>query len=114
MIQMKNMKRESQLERDLAAQIALYNLPAPMREHRFCDRGWRFDFAWPDRKLAAECEGGIWTRGRHTRGLGVEADCRKYNTAAIAGWTVLRFTSSMVRTWEAVRTIREFLGVKLQ
>jgi very-short-patch-repair endonuclease len=109
------MKHESQLERDLAAQIALYNLPLPVREYRFDPAWrWRFDFAWPERKFAVECEGGIWTGGRHSRGRGFESDCRKYNTAAIGGWTILRFTGGMVRSWEAVRTIREYLGVNLQ
>lgn len=68
-------------------------------EHRFdARRQWRFDFALPTLRVAIEVEGGQWTNGRHTRGLGFAADCAKYNAAAMAGWRVLRFTQSMVRT----------------
>lgn len=105
------MKRESQLERDLAAMIDLFHLPKPEREYRFdSKRKWRFDFAWPESKLAVECEGGIWIKGAHTRGAHYESDCRKYNSAAMQGWCVLRFTAGMIRSWEAIRAIQEKLG----
>ena len=54
-------------------------------------RKWRFDIAIPEIKLAAEWEGGIWIKGRHTRGQGYINDMEKYNAAAMAGWTVLRY-----------------------
>lgn len=99
--------KESQLERDFAALIKLYNLPEPEREYRFMDtRRFRFDFAWPAQKIAAECEGGAFIQGRHTRGAGFESDCRKYNSAIALGWRVLRFTRSMVRSFEAIRTLQ--------
>jgi len=60
-------------------------------------RRWRFDFAWPDWKLAVEIEGGVFAHGRHTRGKGYEADCEKYNAAAVLGWTVLRYTPDMLQ-----------------
>lgn len=105
--------KESQLERDFAALIKLYKLPKPQREYRFMDtRRFRFDFAWPSQKLAVECEGGVWTAGRHTRGAGFESDCRKYSLAALLGWKVLRFTSGMVRSFEAVHMLREAFGVE--
>src|SRR5687768_16750315 len=28
-------------------------------------RRWRFDFAWPELKVAVECDGGTFTGGRH-------------------------------------------------
>lgn len=65
----------------------------PEREFRFCDhRRWRLDFAWPSHKVAVELEGGVWSRGRHSRGSGMKGDMDKYNTAAIYGWVVLRFS----------------------
>ena len=71
--------------------------PDPVAECRFHPvRRWRFDFAWPDSRVAVECEGGVWTRGRHTRGAGYEADCEKYNQAAALGWRVFRCTSGML------------------
>lgn len=68
-------------------------LPEPVEEHRFTpERRWRFDLAWPDDMLALEFEGGIYSGGRHTRGIGYAADLAKYNEAALLGWRVLRVT----------------------
>ena len=100
----------SHLEFTLDQQIAAAGLPRPEREHRFAPpRRWRFDFAWPVRRIAAEVEGGTWSRGRHVRGRGFEADCEKYNAAALAGWRVLRFTGDMVEDGRALGTIEEAL-----
>lgn len=69
----------------------------PVREYRFDpNRRWRFDFAWPDARVGVEIEGGVWSRGRHTRGSGYQADCDKYNAATLLGWRVLRYTASHV------------------
>lgn len=96
----------SELEGLLALHIQAAKLPAPAREHRFHPiRKWRFDFAWPEVKVAAECEGGTWSGGRHTTGKGFEADCSKYNHAAQEGWQVYRFTFGMIRSGEALKTI---------
>ena len=66
-------------------------LPTPHLEYVFAPpRKWRFDFAWPEQKVALEVEGAVWTRGRHTRGSGFVKDMEKYNLAAIMGWRVLR------------------------
>ena len=66
--------------------------PKPILEFRFHPtRKWRFDYAWPNRKVALELEGGIWSRGRHTRPLGFLEDMEKYNEAAAMNWLVLRY-----------------------
>lgn len=63
-----------------------------VKEYKFHDkRKWRFDFANPSLKIAVECEGGVWVRGRHNRGIGFLNDMEKYNEAAIMGWRVLRY-----------------------
>jgi very-short-patch-repair endonuclease len=96
----------SALEEKLSFHIRAHKLPEPVREHRFHDkRKWRFDFAWPELKLAAEVEGGTWTGGRHTRGVGFEKDCEKYNSATALGWKVYRFTSGMISDGSAVLVI---------
>lgn len=72
--------------------------PGGVPEYRFHEtRRWRFDYAWPHRMVAFEIEGGTWKGGRHSTGAGYRADCIKYNTAAINGWTVIRATTDMVR-----------------
>ena len=96
------MKAKSIIEETFAMHCNAYRL-APVREHKFHpDRKWRFDFAWPDQMIAAECEGGIWTGGRHTRGAGVLGDMEKYNQAALLGWAVFRFDGGSVEDGSAV------------
>lgn len=103
---------KSEGEEMLALHIRAEKLPAPEREFRFhSERMWRFDFAWPaPRKLAVEVEGGVWTKGRHTRGSGYVKDLAKYNAAALAGWRVLRFATEQVRDGTAINAIKEALA----
>lgn len=83
----------SPLERKFAAAWKMFGGPEPVREHAFAaGRRFRFDFCWPDQKVAVELEGGIWTGGGHTRGKVYRSNCEKYNLAAIQGWKVLRYT----------------------
>jgi very-short-patch-repair endonuclease len=90
----------------LALHIKACGLPEPKREYAFyVGRRFRSDFAWPDHKVLAEVEGGIWTKGRHTRGSGYQSDCKKYNLAALNGFKVFRFTPDMIRNGEAISTL---------
>lgn len=94
---------KSDLELEFLSQVRLAGLPEPEREYKFHPvRRWKFDFCWPSKMVAVELEGGTWTGGRHTRPVGFEKDCEKYNEAAIMGWKVLRFTANMVRGGEAL------------
>jgi very-short-patch-repair endonuclease len=101
----------SAVEATMVLHIRAANLPEPERELSFHPvRRWRFDFAWPGRKLALEVEGGTASgRSRHSQGAGFEADCEKYNAAALMGWTVLRVTSGMVRDGRALRVLERAL-----
>lgn len=109
---------DSHLEATLDFHIRAVGLPAPVREYRFHEtRKWRFDFAWPNLRVAAEVEGGTgrWAKSRHTSPKGFEDDCSKYNAATIAHWYVLRFTGAMVEDGRALTTIEDMLrtlGVK--
>lgn len=73
-------------------------------------RKWRFDWAWKDKKVAFEYEGGIFTNGAHTRGAHYDSDCEKYSTAAILGWTVIRATPVMWRDGRALQLLRMALN----
>lgn len=86
--------------------------PGAVPEYRFCERRWRFDFAWPDKKVALEIEGGTWSRSRHTTGAGYRNDCYKYNTAATLGWCVIRATTDMVKDGSAFTDLEKALKVK--
>jgi very-short-patch-repair endonuclease len=96
----------SDLEETLLLMIRIAGVPVPEREYRFlATRKWRFDFAYPAQKIGIEVEGGTWSGGRHTRGVGFEQDCRKYNQATQDGWKVYRFTNRMILSGEAVEVI---------
>jgi very-short-patch-repair endonuclease len=85
------------------ALFQLAGLEGPLEEYRFHPkRRWRFDFAWPQRRLAVELEGGIFVHGRHVRARGYDNDCEKYNEAQLLGWRVLRFTSCMIQDGRAL------------
>jgi len=108
-------------EEKLALDIRATGLPAPVREHRFHPvREWLFDFAWPSEHLAVEVEGGTQgvivngkrVAGRHTRAAGYEEDCRKYSEAAILGWCVIRVTTAMVKSGQAIDLITRALQPK--
>ncbi len=76
-------------------------MPLPVTEHRFHPtRKWQFDYAWPDRKLALEVEGGIWRKGggAHSHPTNIVRDCEKYSEAAILGWRILRVPPESLRT----------------
>jgi len=89
-----------------SASLVAVGLPEPTPEHRFAPpRRWRIDFAWPDEKLAVEIDGGLFTGGRHARGVGMVADMEKSNALTLGGWSLLRFTPSQVNNGEAIRWI---------
>ena len=92
------------------AMIKLVKLPVPEREYRFHDtRKWRFDFAYPDKQIAIEVEGGVYKNGRHTRGKGFTNDCEKYNAATELGWRVFRYTTAMVNQGLAIEQLKRIL-----
>lgn len=83
----------------------------PEQEYRFHpQRRWRFDFAWPEERVAVEIEGGAWVNGRHTRGSGFGEDCRKYNEAVVLGWRVLRVTGEHIENGSAMNWLMRMLG----
>lgn len=85
---------------DKASVFAYYwrigpDLPQPVEEYRFhVTRKWRFDFAWPDYKIAVEVDGGQWLArgGRHN----TDKDREKMNAAAEMGWRVFRYSVDML------------------
>lgn len=88
-------------------------IPEPVEEYRFHPkRKWRFDFAWPDQKVALETEGGTWQRGRHVQPVGFEADCEKYSTAAAMGWAVIRVTGKQINSGLMVSLLEMALDIE--
>lgn len=85
-------------------------LPAPVAEFVFAPpRRWRFDWAWPEQRVALEQDGGAFVGGRHSRGMGFVKDMEKTNKAAILGWRVLRFTPRQMASGAALEAVRQAL-----
>ncbi|MFA3363622.1 endonuclease domain-containing protein [Acinetobacter baumannii] len=83
------------------------------QEYKFHpERKWRADFLITGTKILIEVEGGIWSGGRHTRGKGYIGDMEKYNSAAMMGFTVLRFSTEQVKAGVAIKQIEQLVGEK--
>jgi len=116
-------------------QFKALNLPEPEKEYPFAKmlgRKWRLDYAWPDRLIGLEIEGGTFSRmihvlqgyerrrgqnipltnvrvrvgGRHNDAVGFRADCEKYSHAAIIGWCVIRVTPEMIKDGTASELLK--------
>ena len=55
-------------------------------------RKFRFDFANQTLRLAIEVDGGCWSGGRHSGGMGQIKDMEKGRLAIEEGWSVAHFT----------------------
>lgn len=103
-------KGVSELEESFVGQVARAGLLVADREYRFAPpRRWRFDFAWPDRRIAVEIEGGVWTEGGHTRGAAYVKNLEKYNEAVLAGWRLFRFHEGTIKDGSAVKFMAPML-----
>jgi very-short-patch-repair endonuclease len=98
----------------LQAQCKYAGLPVPQREYRFDEsigrRRWRFDFAFLEQRVAVEVDGGVWTGGRHVRGVGYRRDVEKMAEAMCQGWIVLRVMPEHVNDGRAVNWIERILA----
>jgi len=113
-------KINSQAEELFNFQLKALKLGPFEREFHFhSTRKWRFDFAWPELKLAVEVEGttsygknkdGSMRLGRHQTAKGVEEDCIKYGEAMLLGWRVYRCTTKMVKSGIAINTVEKLLN----
>jgi hypothetical protein len=99
-------------------------LPAYVREAQFAlklGRKWAFDFCWgPPYMIAVEIEGLVVRRihgqlqvmGRHASITGFREDCEKYASAAVLGWTVVRFEQSQVKNRYAINMTSRILEAR--
>lgn len=77
-------------------------------EYRFDDkRRWRIDYAIVEKKIAIEVEGGAYTQGRHTRGVGFIADMEKYNELTRHGWRLIRVIPKDLVTVKTLKLIKD-------
>jgi very-short-patch-repair endonuclease len=100
----KKQSEKSRLEEEFySTLLKLFpDIPRPERQYKFHPtRLWRFDFAWPELKVAVEIQGGAFMRrkgrggrgGGHTTAIGQAKDYEKHREAAVRGWKLLPFNS---------------------
>ena len=88
---------------------------APESEHQFHPtRKWRMDFAYPNILIGIEIEGLVYDGGisRHTNNEGYKEDARKYNSAAVLGWLILRFTPDQLNKTETFEIIKQAFSLR--
>lgn len=72
-------------------------LPDPTPEYRFHPtRRWRWDYCWPEIRLAVEINGGTWAYKPSHTGAGARRDAEKANAGVMLGWTLLTYTTDML------------------
>lgn len=75
-------------------------------------RRWAFDFADERLGLAVEIDGGVFTRGGHTRGAAYSRDRVRDAEAMLLGWRVARFTTGQVTDGTAIKYVVELCRQK--
>ena len=84
-------------------------------EYRFHPtRRWRFDFSFPDKLISIEIEGLSYhgKKSRHTTNSGYKGDIEKYNSAAVLGWLILRFTPDQLNKTETFEIIKQAFSLR--
>ena len=105
----------SALENLFAMQLDSAGLTGYVREYQAIPgRRYRFDFAfvsgkWQGKMLLIEINGGTFTKGGHSSGLGLRRDYEKLRLAQDHGWKVYPFDAQAVRSGEAVEQVRKAL-----
>ena len=103
-------KEPSALEAKLRLQLRALGLPEPLAEYMAIPgRKFRWDGAWPEKRVLYEVQGGIWHKGGHSTGAGITRDCEKHNLAALHGWRDFLFTAAMVDDLSAARMLETVL-----
>jgi very-short-patch-repair endonuclease len=104
-------------------QLRSHGLPKFERQVIFAKeigRQWRLDFANREYRIAVEVEGLVVMRvngelivkGRHASISGFKEDMVKYASAAILGWTVVRFEQSQVKDGTAIELTQRLLAAR--
>jgi very-short-patch-repair endonuclease len=102
-------------------QLRSHGMPKFERQVMFAKsigRRWMFDFANDKYRVAVEVEGLVVMRvngelivkGRHASITGFKDDAIKYASAAILGWSVVRFEQSQVKDGTAIELTQRLLA----
>ena len=100
---------KSDLEDIFAFQLDALGIDYVRQYRAIKGRQFAFDFAFLDKRLLVEINGGTYTVGAHSTGKGIARDYEKSNLAQLQGWRCLAFDGKMVRSGEAVEVVRKAL-----
>lgn len=108
--------KHKELDKITAAFFESHKVALPQPEWQFdAERLYRFDFAWPEQKVALEVEGGIFgygkdkKKGAHGSVTGILRDMAKYNLAATNGWRIIRVIPNKLMTMDTIYLIKKAL-----
>lgn len=113
-------KKKRDVEALLAFQLRAFKIDFKTQYKFHDERKWRFDFAFPEHRLAVEVQGitginyskrGKAFVGGHQSPQGVKNDLEKFDEAMRLGWRVYCCEQEMVDTGRALRTIQILLGL---
>lgn len=104
------MNRQDQCVIKFLEAVHVAGLPMPQFEREFMkgSRNFRFDFCWPERKLAIELQGQAHKpNGWHTNVTGYNRDIEKFGWAAVLGWRLIQITPKMIDRGEVVPLLQK-------
>lgn len=92
-------------------QLKLRGFPIPEAEVMFAKpRRWRWDFAYTDRKIAIEYQGGIfYSKQGHNSIKGLRRDYEKFTEGSLRGWVIILIDAETVRSGQAVLWVERAL-----
>ena len=106
----------TELEDEFAAQLDLARIEYEREYAAIPGRKFKWDFhfgrdSWviglPSSPILLEIQGGIWIKGGHSTGIGIERDMEKLNLATINGFRVLQVGKKHIKSGEALRWVQE-------
>lgn len=108
----KNMAKAEEATQTLLLQLG-DSVPKPVREYKFLkDRRHHFDLAWPEHRVYAEIEGGIYQKTKtgyskgHAHPVRFQEDCEKYSLASVHGWLGIRGSIKQVESGDVAKWIK--------
>lgn len=106
---------ESAIEAKFRVMLDAYGIGYTQEVKLIPARKFRFDFVLKAYSIVIEIQGGTWAASKmgHNSGSGIRRDCEKSNLAQQEGYVILKFTSDMVISGEAILFLLTFIeGLK--
>lgn len=108
--------KRDELEREFAAQLDLADIQYIREYCAIPGRKFRWDFCFPadcwiiglpSSPILLEIQGGIWIKGGHSTGIGIERDMEKLALATLNGFRTLQVGKKHIQSGEALRWVQE-------